>query len=118
MVLVNGITAGAAVWGDINFTADNGFYARFFSSQVELDGTIHGAVISYRQAIHPQFFGAGYQLMDAGHTIEQTVFSMDMEMSKHSTFSLWRLAVIIAQGQVREAISLFRFSSVKSGCYK
>ncbi len=36
--------------------------------------------------IHTELFGSLDQLGDAAHAIKQTIFGMDMEMTKHGTF--------------------------------
>ena len=85
VIFVTGTTGRTTIGGDINLAADNRLDARFFSSQVKFNGTIHNPVVSYRQAIHSQLSSSLNQLGNAAHTIKQTIFSMNMKMSKHTT---------------------------------
>jgi hypothetical protein len=106
VIFIGGIAAEATARGDINLTANDGLDAGLFSSLVKLDGTVHDAVVGDGQAIHTQFFSLLHEPRDTAHTIQQAVFGVDMEVSKHHTpgEEIW---LIIAQGrQTKE--SFFR----------
>ena len=72
---------------DIYFTTDDGLDPGIFGQTVELDRAVHHAVVGEGNTIHTKFFHAGNQVRDAAHTIEEAVFAMYMEVSKHG-FSL------------------------------
>jgi hypothetical protein len=80
---IRGIAAEVAVWGDINLTADNGLYSRFYGFQIKLDGAVHYSVVGYRQAGHTKLFGALHKVGDAAHAVKEAVLGMDMEMAEH-----------------------------------
>ena len=57
-LFIGGGPAGAAGRRQVRFAADDGFYPLFDAFVVELDCALHDAVVGYRQAVHPQFFGS------------------------------------------------------------
>jgi hypothetical protein len=85
--------AAAIGLGDIDFAADDGFYACFLSCHIEIDDAIHGAVVGDRQAVHAQFLGSGNELRYATHAIEEAVFGVDVKVGKflwhRLNYSIW-----------------------------
>ena len=79
---VGWVSAAAIGRGDIDFAADDWFYACLLSSYIEIDYAIHGAVVSDSQAVHAQFLGSRNELRYATHTIEQTIFTVDVKVGK------------------------------------
>jgi hypothetical protein len=81
-IFMTGVSIVAIVFGDIDFTANDWLYPRFFSCQVEINNTIHSTMVGNGKAIHAQFLSPGNKLGNAAHTIKQAVFSVDMKMDK------------------------------------
>ncbi len=79
---VSRLPATAIGLGDIDFAANDWFYACFFSRHIKINYAIHGAVISDGKAVHAQLFGSGNKLWDAAHAIEQAIFRVNVKMDK------------------------------------
>ncbi len=79
----DGSPAQAAVGRNVELTADDGLDLRLFCLLVELDDAVQGAVVGDGQAVHAQFLGAGDQLRDTAHAVEQAVLGVDVEMGEH-----------------------------------
>ena len=47
VVFVAGIATEVAIGGKVNLAADNGLYPCLYGCQVELNGAIHSAMVSY-----------------------------------------------------------------------
>ena len=81
---------GLATWlpstaiglGDIDFAADDRFYASFLSCYIEIDDAVHVAVVSDSKAIHAQFLGPGDKLGDAAHAVEQAILGVNVKVGK------------------------------------
>ena len=59
----------------------------FFAFFIEIDHAEHGAVVGDGQAFHAQLLGAGNQVADAGGSVQQAVFRMNVQMCKSHVFS-------------------------------
>jgi hypothetical protein len=81
---VIGGLAETAAGSYVSLAADNRFYTGLFGSPVELDGPVHYTVVGKSQRIHSQFFGAGDQLGNPAHGIQQAVFAMNVKMGKQA----------------------------------
>ena len=68
------------VWRHIHLAADNGFYPRAFGCPVKINDTVHGTVIRYGSAVHPQFFHPGNIFFDFIGTVQKGIFRVDMQM--------------------------------------
>ena len=55
--------------GEIGFNADDGINPSRFTRLVKLDGTVHSAMVSDGEVIHPQRPGLLYQFLCAAKTI-------------------------------------------------
>jgi hypothetical protein len=67
----------------IDLAADDGLYPGIFSFEVECDYAVESPVIGDGQAIHAHLFGSVDEMRDAAHAIKETVFSVDVKVSKH-----------------------------------
>ena len=89
--------------GHIDFTADNWFYASFFSCAVKFDNSIENAVVRNSQAIHAQLFCPGNQSGYIAHAVQQAVLGMDVEMAKHIILSGRSVPIIALKGSTEQA---------------
>ena len=74
------IEAGAG--GNVDLAADDGADAGFFTFLVEIDGSVHHAVVGDGNGGLPQRFGTGNQPLDAAGAVKEAVFGMDMQVDK------------------------------------
>ena len=101
-VLVGRLSTMAIGLGDIDFAANDWFYACFLSRHIKIDDAIHGAVVGDSQTVHAQLFGPGNKLRDAAHAIEQAILSVDVKVGK----LLWhRLDYNTCAGSPKRGIS-------------
>ena len=56
-VTVSGGLAGVVAGSDVGLDAEDGLYTGVFAGQIELDGSVKGAVVGDSKGIHPQFPG-------------------------------------------------------------
>ncbi len=79
--------------GDIDFAADDWFYACLLGRNIEIDDAVHGSVVSYGQAVHAQFLGSRNELRYAAHTVEQAIFCVDVKVGEplwhRPDYSIW-----------------------------
>ena len=68
--------------GYIDFTANDWLDAFFLTGFVEIDRTIHDAMVGDGQGIHAEFLRPVSDLTDLGGTVEQRIFRMDMQVDK------------------------------------
>ena len=80
--LASWLPATAIGLGDIDFAADDRFYASFLSCYIEIDDAVHVAVVSDSKAIHAQFLGPGDKLGDAAHAVEQAILGVNVKVGK------------------------------------
>ncbi len=67
----------------IDLAADDGLYSGLFSYAVECDYAVESPVVSDCQAIHAHLLGSVDETRDVAHAIKETVFSVDVKVSKH-----------------------------------
>ena len=72
----------AAAGCDIYFAADDGMDSFSFASPIEINGTVHCAVVGDSHRRLTQFFYAFGKITDAARTVQKAVFRMDMQMRK------------------------------------
>ena len=67
---------------DIHFASDDRMDALGGHGLIELDRSVHGAVVGNGTGSHAQFFQTGSQTLDADRTIQKTVFGMKVQVHK------------------------------------
>ena len=72
----------AGVGGHINLAAYNRLNPRFLGGPVEINNTVHNAVIRDGGAVHPQLFYPFHIFFYLIRPVQQTVFRMDVKMCK------------------------------------
>ena len=82
-ILISGSAGMALDRSNVKFTANDWLYVRFLGLKVELNDPIQGTMVSDGQAFHPKLFGPLNQLGDTAQAVKQTVFGVNMQMSKH-----------------------------------
>ena len=87
IVIVNAVLLIAHVARrDIDLAADNRLYARSLAGMVEIDSTVHYAVIGDRDSVLPQLLYTLRQLFDAAGAVEQGILAMHMKMNERHIF--------------------------------
>jgi hypothetical protein len=74
--------------GNVDFNADDGLYVGLFGCAIEIDYAVHCAVVGDSKTIHSQLFCPAHQMLDSAHAIEQAIFGMNVEVSKHEPLEL------------------------------
>ncbi len=72
----------SAFVGYVDFAAEDGFDARFFTLGIKLYRTVEGAVVGDRQGIHSQIFGLSHQFRDPADTVQHAVLGMDVQVGE------------------------------------
>ena len=91
IVIVNAVLLIAHVARrDIDLAADDRLYARGLAGTVEIDSTVHYAVIGDRDGVLPQLLYTLRQLFDAAGAVEQGILAMHMKMNERHIFILSR----------------------------
>ena len=91
IVVVNAVLLIAHVARrDIDLAADDRLYARGLAGTVEIDSTVHYAVIGDRDGVLPQLLYTLRQLFDAAGAVEQGILAMHMKMNERHIFILSR----------------------------
>ena len=79
---------------NVNLTAHNGIDSGRFRLLIEINHTVHNAVIRDGCAVHPQFFHPLHILFYLITAIQQAVLRMHMQMSKcHTPHSFYTNAI-------------------------
>ena len=82
VVLVDLLKAGAATGRYIDFTADDGLDTSSLAGPVEVDDTVHDAVVRDGYRLLAQVFYPLHQLLDAAGPVQQGKFRMKMQVDK------------------------------------
>src|SRR5207249_4262112 len=71
---------GAFAGGHISFITEDRIETRGPAFLIKLNSSIEVAVIRESQGVHPQLFGARYELGNAASAVEQAVMTVAMQM--------------------------------------
>ena len=77
------LTAGPAVGRHVAFNADDRLDARFTRLSIEVHGAVQATVVRQRKSPKALLAGVLYKVRDAAQAIQQTVFRVCVEVSKH-----------------------------------
>src|SRR4030042_5371493 len=117
-IFVSDALAALSERGNIRCRTQYRLHARIFRRAGESDHAVHSAVVGDSQAIHSQLFRPVHKLLDAAHAIEEAIFGVNVEMSKHEPLELIKYSpyyttplVILSEGcglyQIRLGLKLF-----------
>ena len=71
-----------AVAADVHLAADDGLDARILHGGIEVDGTVHHAVVGHGAHVHAQLLHPLHQAGDAARAVQQAVFRVQVQMCK------------------------------------